>query len=184
VMSNWQVPWADFSAVALLDASTTFPGVFDPVLLQHGSQTLPFFTDMGIVENDPSFAALQIVRQAAPAARIILVNLGTGDYAPDPSSSALTHWGELRWLTTIMPAVASGNVQVTVGGLRAEQAYLGAGRLAYYPIDIQLPQGSFYHPFNGSAQNLANIRSLGAKCVEQNQATLKELATILVRETD
>ncbi len=124
-LESWQGPWNRFAVTDLLNAGTTFPGVFNPVLLQDGVHELPMLTDVGTVENDPSLAALHLARQAAPDARIIVVNLGTGEYSPDPNTSSLNRWGELRWITTLLPAISSGNVQVTKRNMKAEQAYMG-----------------------------------------------------------
>ncbi len=144
-IESWKKPWNSFAVTDLLNAGTTFPGVFNPVLLQSGDRVLPLLTDVGTVENDPSLAALQLVRQAAPNARIILVNLGTGEFAPDPGSS-LNRWGELRWITTLLPAISSGNVQVTRRNIRAEQAYMGQDRFVYYSVDIAIPAWALLSP--------------------------------------
>jgi len=184
LMANWEEGWASFHASDLLSAATTFPGVFDPVLLKGPGPQRPFLTDMGMVENDPSLAILQVVRQLAPEARVVLVDLGTGRYFPEPNPYELTHWGALRWLTEMLPSISSGNVQVTERNMQAEEAYIGKERLAYYDIEIDLPQGEFYHPFNGSAQNLANVRALAEKCVQTNRAKLDALARELVPADD
>lgn len=179
-MESWTAPWNRFAVIDLLNAGTAFPGVFNPVLLQSGNQHLPMLTDLGPVENDPSLVALQVARQAAPHAQIILVNLGTGDFAPDPSTSSLNRWGELRWITTLLPTISSGNVQATRRNVLAEQAYMGRDRFTYYSIDITIPPGRFYHPFNGSPENVANISQLAQACVTKNEAALNEIATLLV----
>ncbi len=183
-LESWQSPWNGFAVADLLNAGTTFPGVFNPVLLQTGVHELPMLTDVGTVENDPSLAALQLARQAAPDARIILVNLGTGEYSPDPNTSSLNRWGELRWITTLLPAISSGNVQVTKRNMKAEETYMGEGRFIYYSVDVAIPAGRFYHPFNGSAQNVANISQLAEDCVKRNEAKLREIAALLVQSTE
>jgi len=180
VLANWLSEWANYSVPAILSAGTTVPGVFNPVLLVDPDGRRQMYTDEGVIENDPSAVALEFLREFAPRARVVIVNLGTGRFLMNAKSAHPYSQGELRWLSDLLPYLESSNVQVTERSLLSQERYLGTDRLVYVSINIDMPAGHFYHPFNASAENLANIRALGEKCVEKNRAKLDQVASLLV----
>lgn len=180
-MENWRTPWHAFPAIDILNVSTNFPGIFSPVFLKSPNQNIPMISDIGLVELNPSLLALQRVRKIAPNAQIILINLGTGEYSLDEKPSSISHWGEMRWINTLFPAIASGSIAVTQRNMQAEQATLGPERLKYYVVDVPMPPGLYCNGFDASPQNLANIRAMGNACLNQNAAKLNEIAKLLVQ---
>lgn len=181
IMENWKAPWHAFPAIDILNVSTNFPGISTPVFLKSRNQNLPMIADMGFVDIDPSLLALQRARKVAPDAQIILINLGTGDYALGVNSSSISRWGEMRWINTLFPAIASGSIAVTQRSMRAEQASLGAERLKYYVIDVPMPPGLYCNGYDASPQNLADIKAMGNTCLKKNAAKLNEIAALLVQ---
>lgn len=181
MLINWQPEWANYSVPTVLNAGTTVSGVFNPVLLSAPDGKQHMYTDEGIIENDPAAVALEFLQAQAPNAQIIIVNLGTGRFLMNSKSSHPYSLGELRWISELLPYLESGNVQVTKRTMASQAKYSGAGRLVYVNINIDMPPGQFYHPFNASTENLAAIRALGEQCVKKNQSALDEVADLLVK---
>lgn len=180
MLINWQPEWANYSVPAILNAETTVTGIFNPVLLAGPNDRRHMYTDEGIIENDPSAVAVAFLREYAPGAPVIVVNLGTGRFLMNSKSPHPYSLGELRWISELLPYLESSNVQVTQRAMYSQEKYLGADRLVYFNINIDMPAGRFYHPFDASTKNMANIRALGEQCIGKNQATLDKVAGLLV----
>lgn len=176
---SWDPEFANYQSSDLLTAATTVPGMFNMVELAAPKHPRRILMDVGILENNPAFQALEIARNLAGDADILIVDVGTGLFAGDFSERVVNHWGELRWLPEYIPLLARGNLSVMQEIIRAEEHYLGSSRLRYVPIDVSMPWGQYFSPFGVSDQEFRALRELGERCVSESRTTLDELAATL-----
>jgi patatin-like phospholipase/acyl hydrolase len=79
----------------VLQATTAAPTYFDTHMLKIGDNNSLEICDGGLVDNNPSFSALNFALDHYPHSRIMLISLGTGEDTTNESVKTMSHRGAL-----------------------------------------------------------------------------------------
>lgn len=163
----------------IIRAATAAPSYFAPATIPDYAKAA--FIDGGVFANDPGMCAytegLDMYKETDD---FLLVSLGTGQAQREIDVTGLQAWFHYGWAHSILKVMMDGSSDSVDHQLRHVLASDGELQ-RYYRFQEMLPadDSGIEQLDNVTAKNLARLKQIGAKMIEQQSAELDRLCRLL-----
>jgi len=161
-------------------ATSAAPTFFECARVKSDANISFPLVDGGVFANNPTLCAYAEVRKQFDkrAADMAILSIGTGEHRKSYAYSEAKDWGLAGWAKPALEIMMSG-VSETVH-FQLDQIYDAVGAPdQYLRLDAKLPP-STTEMDNVDAENLAELREIGAEIAIQNDARLDAFIDLLV----
>lgn len=139
-------PRYDFPMWVTGRATSAAPTYFEPVLVPWPSGDRDVLVDGGVFANNPAMCAYAEAQAAMqqgriPASDLLLVSLGTGQFARPIAYDDAKDWGLAGWARPVLDVMFDGVADTVDYQLRQILPPLGDGTPRYHRFQVDLDQG-------------------------------------------
>ncbi|OGO86820.1 MAG: hypothetical protein A2Y22_03900 [Clostridiales bacterium GWD2_32_59] len=164
----------DFLVSDICCATAAAPTYFEPYSLNG-----KVFIDGGIFANNPSMCAMaEICKGNLKMEETLLVSIGTGDRIKKYTYEEVKNWGMINWVRPAINISINGNVQTADYELNQ---MLNKKNKSYYRLQVELDEKSIDMD-NSSKENIARLKNITKKYIEENKDMLDEICTKLINK--
>ena len=162
---NWPV-------VHIARATSAAPTFFPPFHLQRGNQDYAL-VDGGVFVNNPSMAAYIEARRLYPAARVVVISVGTGDRQDSIKYVQAKDWGLVGWAKQIVPVLMDSVSEAVDYELQ------NLPECIYYRLQVENLPPSAVDMDNVTPENIAALQTVARNYVAAQSALLDKVCAEL-----